>query len=84
MSETTEFHVLDFDCPSCSSSVERALSNQEGVENVEVQYTTGRVEIDYDIHYSTGLVEIEYDASVTDPTTFEQTIDNLGYTPQPA
>lgn len=71
MSETTQLRVMDFDCPSCASTVERALSNQAGVEAVEVHYTTGRVEIDYD-------------DSVTDPATFEQTIENQGYTPHPA
>jgi len=69
MSETTQFRVMDFDCPSCASTVERALSNHEGVEEVEVHYTTGRVEIDYD-------------DSVADPASFEQTIENQGYTPQ--
>jgi copper chaperone len=71
MSETTHLRVMDFDCPSCASTVERALANQDGVENVEVHYTTGRV-------------EIEYDDSVVDSTTFEQTIENQGYTPQRA
>ena len=70
MSETTQLRVLDFDCPSCASTVERALSNQEGVTDVEVHYSTGRVEIDYD--------------DVADPATFEQTIENQGYTPQAA
>ncbi|WP_136687988.1 heavy-metal-associated domain-containing protein [Halorhabdus amylolytica] len=71
MSETTQFRVMDFDCPSCASTVERALSKREGVDEVEV-------------HYSTGRVEIEYDDSVADLATFEQTIENQGYTPQPA
>ncbi len=71
MSETTQFRVLDFDCPSCASTVERALSGVEGVEEVEVHYTTGRVEIDYD-------------DSVSEPDRFAQTIENQGYTPQPA
>ncbi|WP_323676486.1 heavy metal-associated domain-containing protein [Halorubellus sp. PRR65] len=71
MNETTQFRVMDFDCPTCASTVERALSNVEGVEDVEV-------------HYSTGRVEIHYDDNVADPTTFEQTIENQGYTPQPA
>jgi copper chaperone len=71
MSETTRFRVMDFDCPSCASTVERALSNQKGVKDVE-------------LHYSTGRVEIDYDDSVVDPTTFEQTIQNQGYTPHPA
>lgn len=71
MTETTQFRVLDFDCPSCASTVERALAREEGVEAVEVHYTTGRV-------------EIEYDDTVSAPETFAQTIANQGYTPQPA
>jgi copper chaperone len=71
MSETTQLRVMDFDCPSCASTVERALSNLEGVEAVEVHYTTGRV-------------EIEYDDGVADTDAFAQTIENQGYTPQPA
>ena len=71
MSETTQLRVMDFDCPTCASTVERALANVEGVEDVEVHYTTGRVEIDYD-------------DAVADIATFERTIENQGYTPQAA
>jgi copper chaperone CopZ len=71
MSDTTQFRVLDFDCPSCAGTVERALSNLEGVRHVEVHYTTGRV-------------EVEYDDSVATPDELEQTIEIQGYTPQPA
>jgi copper chaperone CopZ len=71
MSETTQFRVLDFDCPTCASTVERALANAEGVRDVEV-------------HYATGRVEVEYDDATTDPDTVAQTIEDQGYTPQPA
>ena len=71
MSETTQFRVLDFDCPACASTVERALSGVNGVEDVAVHFTTGRV-------------EIAYDEAVADPDAFAQTIENQGYTPQPA
>ena len=71
MRDTIQFRVMDFDCPSCAGTVERALSNIEGVQNVEVHYTTGRVEIDYD-------------EGIADPATFQQTIENQGYTPQQA
>lgn len=71
MSDTTQFRVLDFDCPSCAGTVERTLSNLEGVRHVEVHYTTGRV-------------EVEYDDSVATPDELEQTIEIQGYTPQPA
>ena len=62
---------MDFDCPSCANTVERALENIEGVEEVEV-------------HYSTGRVEIHYDESVAKPDNFAQTIENQGYSAQSA
>lgn len=70
MTRITEYRVTDFDCPTCTSTVERALSSADGVERVEVHYTTGRV-------------EIEYDEDVVDTDTVEQTISNQGYTPRP-
>jgi len=72
MSETTQFRVLDFDCPTCASTVERALANVDGVRDVEVHYATGRVEIEYE------------DDGAAGPDAFAQTIENQGYTPQPA
>jgi copper chaperone CopZ len=71
MSDTVQFRVLDFDCPTCASNVERALSKTSGVESVEVHYTTGRV-------------EVAYDPAVADPDEFASTIEKQGYTPQPA
>lgn len=71
MTTTTQFRVLNFDCPSCASTIERTLGNTEGVEAVEVHYTTGRV-------------EINYDDDIADPETFARIIENQGYTPQPA
>lgn len=71
MTETSQLRVTDFDCPTCASTVERALAKTEGVERVEVHYTTGRV-------------EIEYDPAVVDAEEFTATIANQGYTAQPA
>lgn len=71
MSETTQFRVMDFDCPTCASTVERALAGIDGVEEVEVHYTTGRV-------------GVEYDPAVADPDDFTAAIENQGYTPEPA
>lgn len=65
-----EYRVTDFDCPTCASNVERALTKTDGVEDVEVHYTTGRV-------------EIEYDEDAVDAEAFERTISNQGYTAQP-
>jgi copper chaperone len=36
------------------------------------------------VHYSTGRVELDYDDATADPDEFAQTIENQGYTPQPA
>jgi copper chaperone len=71
MSDTTQFRVMDFDCPTCASTVERAIENVDGVQHVEV-------------HYSTGRVEVEYDDGVADPDAIAGTIEDQGYTPQPA
>ena len=71
MTETVQFRVLDFDCPTCASNVERALDHVDGVETVEVHYTTGRV-------------EVSYDPAQAAPGEFESTIEQQGYTPQPA
>ncbi len=64
-----EYRVIDFDCPTCASNVERALSATDGVDRVEVHYTTGRVEIEYD----DGAVETD---------ALERTIAKQGYTPR--
>lgn len=71
MTETTQFRVLDLDCPTCASTVERALASTDGVEAVEVHFTTGRV-------------AVTYDPAVADPDEFGATIENQGYTPRPA
>ena len=65
-----EYRVTDFDCPTCASNVERALSKTDGVERVEVHYTTARV-------------EIEYDETAVDAEDLERTISKQGYTPRP-
>jgi copper chaperone CopZ len=71
MTETTQLRVMDFDCPTCASTVERALASTEGVAAVEVHYTTGRI-------------EVTYDESTTSPDAFARVIENQGYTPQRA
>jgi len=71
MNETTQFRVMDFDCPTCASTVERALAGIAGVGEVEVHYTTGRV-------------VVEYDPAVADPDDFAVAIESQGYKPRPA
>ncbi|WP_411965322.1 heavy-metal-associated domain-containing protein [Haloferax sp. YSMS24] len=70
MTETIQFRVRDFDCPTCASNVERSLKRTSGVERVEVHYTTGRV-------------EVEYDPGVATVTDVESVIEKQGYTPRP-
>lgn len=62
---------MDFDCPTCASTVERALEKRTGVRDVTVHYTTGRV-------------EIEYDPELATPDDFQTAIENQGYSPRPA
>lgn len=71
MSETVQFRVMDFSCPTCAGNVERALANLGGVEDVEVHFTTGRI-------------EVEYDGSAVATDEIERTIEKQGYTPRPA
>lgn len=71
MTDTVQLRVMDFSCPSCAGNVERAVSKIDGVEGVEVHFTTGRVEVEYD------------DRRVA-TADIEQTIENQGYTPQSA
>lgn len=68
MTETTQYRVLDFDCPTCASNVERALEKTEGVDEVEVHFTTGRVEVKHE--------------EETDSRLLEEAIENQGYTPE--
>lgn len=62
---------MDFSCPSCAGNVERAIEKIDGVTDVEVHFTTGRVEVEYE------------DGRVA-TADIERTIENQGYTPQPA
>ena len=71
MTDTVQLRVMDFSCPSCAGNVERAVSKIDGVEDVDVHFTTGRV-------------EVEYDGGRVATADIEQMIENQGYTPQPA
>ena len=71
MSESIQLRVMDFDCPTCASNVERSLIKMGGVQNAEVHFTTGRV-------------QVEYDGTAVDTEKIERTIEKQGYTPQQA
>lgn len=71
MTDSTQLRVMDFDCPTCASNVERAISKLDGVEDVEVHFTTGRV-------------EVQHDDSTVSEADIEAAVERQGYTPQPA
>jgi copper chaperone len=68
MTQTTQYRVLDFDCPTCASNVEKALEGTEGVEDVEIHFTTGRIEVHHE--------------EDTETDTLKTAIQNQGYTPE--
>lgn len=37
-----------FSCPSCVGKIEKQVGRLDGVENVEVHFASGRVEVDHD------------------------------------
>ncbi len=37
-----------FSCPSCVSKIEKQVGRLDGVENVQVHFASGRVEVDHD------------------------------------
>lgn len=62
MSDTAQFRVMDFDCPTCANTIERALSGVDGVESVEV---TSHVSEVPDGGPSIGALQQILDGSVT-------------------
>lgn len=38
----------DLSCPSCVSNIESTLNNMEGVQEAEVHFNTGRIEVEHD------------------------------------
>ena len=43
MSKTTTLRSQELSCPSCIAKIERELGQIEGVENVDVRFSTGRI-----------------------------------------
>lgn len=37
-----------FSCPSCVGKIEKQVGRLDGVENVDVHFASGRVEVDHD------------------------------------
>ncbi|WP_170831035.1 cation transporter [Natronobacterium texcoconense] len=72
MSNTVRIRVRDamFDCESCANTIEHVLEATYGVEQIDVDESTERVEIDYD-------------PDIVAPTELEMTFEAWGYTPRP-
>ncbi|QHA38671.1 cadmium-translocating P-type ATPase (plasmid) [Rossellomorea marisflavi] len=64
-----EYKVSGMDCPSCALSIEKALGKLQGVEDIHVNYSTGK------LRYSAG--------SGADRNEVESTIEKLGYALDP-
>jgi len=44
----TIFRSQELSCPSCVAKIEKALKAQEGVQQAQVFFNTGRIEVIYD------------------------------------
>lgn len=44
----TTLRAQDLSCPSCVAKIEKALDILDGVEKVEVHFTTGRIAVEHD------------------------------------
>ncbi len=69
---TTTFAVPEMDCASCAKKVERALSNTDGVVEIETQPTAGQVTVTHDSEVSPDVLVSRIAASGYDATTVEE------------
>jgi len=44
--EKLEYQVKGMDCPSCAVTIEKSLSKIEGIENVKVNYSAGKMQVE--------------------------------------
>ncbi|SNX55119.1 heavy metal-associated domain-containing protein [Thermoanaerobacterium sp. RBIITD] len=43
----SKFNVEGMSCPSCASKIEILLKSQKGIEDVDLNFTTGKMKVDY-------------------------------------
>ncbi len=43
----TQLRSQELSCPSCVAKIEKALKKVEGVQNAQVHFNTGRIEIEH-------------------------------------
>lgn len=67
MVDLIRFHVqnAEFDCETCTNTVDQALRSEQGIERIDVE--------------DDGGIEIAYDADHASPETLERIIENQGY-----
>ena len=65
---TTTFAVPDMDCASCAKKVERALSNTDGVGEIETQPAAGQVTVTHDSGVSPDVLVSRIAAAGYDAT----------------
>lgn len=44
----TQLRSQELSCPSCVAKIEKALKNVQGVQDAQVHFNTGRIEIEHD------------------------------------
>jgi copper chaperone len=67
MTKTTVLAVPDMTCGHCEMSVKETLGGLPGVESVEADHVTGRV-------------EVSYEQEKTDQEHFGRAVEEAGYT----
>src|SRR5699024_9926478 len=67
--KTMAFKVKGMDCPSCASSVEKALTKIKNLSNVNINYATEKLQVS--AHGDLSISQIE------------KTVTNLGFTVEP-
>jgi copper chaperone len=63
------FQMEDLSCPSCIQKIEKVLSKQKGIEEVNVLFNAQKVKISF--NEAAGNIE-----------DYEDTLKKLGYTPK--
>ncbi|MFD1780962.1 heavy-metal-associated domain-containing protein [Fredinandcohnia salidurans] len=64
--KTATYQMEELSCPSCIKKIEKALSKQEGVEDVKVLFNSGKV-------------KVSYQEDTANPKAYKELLTRLGY-----
>ncbi|WP_077620560.1 heavy-metal-associated domain-containing protein [Bacillus sinesaloumensis] len=64
--KTATYQMEELSCPSCIKKIEKALSKQEGVEDVKVLFNSGKV-------------KVTYQEGEVNPNQYKEILTKLGY-----